>query len=326
MTGTIRQIKSALLLANLLILACLSPVLCQQPVEIKIKMKGEFLYIDSLTRLPEPKLRMNSSPAFLELTFPGGLLETKPSTKAIDKGLIQRVVTSQKDRTAVARIYVVTKPKTVLRKTETGFRYKISLHDMASAQKTRAAASPTAAPRKPGSTTGTGDLSSKPITIGFQNTPLRSAVAQMAEKVGMASSVDASIEGVVTRNFQGVPFRKALETMLKPYGKSVTTSYSGNSVSVRKREAPKAPNSRPVSSATPRPISQPSTSTAASTTIVREYFPFTRKNAEKAMKAAQLAFPNISYLVDPSLNILMVEGTAQEIDRLEKFLRAQSPK
>jgi hypothetical protein len=59
---------------------------------------------------------------------------------------------------------------------------------------------------------------------------------------------------------------------------------------------------------------------------VREYFPFKNKSAEKAMKAAQLAFPNVSYVVDPVLNVLMVEGTPQEIEELEKFLRAQSPK
>jgi len=44
------------------------------------------------------------------------------------------------------------------------------------------------------------------------------------------------------------------------------------------------------------------------------------------MKAAQLAFPKVTYTVDPLLNILMVEGTAEEIAQLEKFLRAQSPK
>lgn len=60
--------------------------------------------------------------------------------------------------------------------------------------------------------------------------------------------------------------------------------------------------------------------------MIREYYPFKSRSAEKAMQAAQLAFPNATYLVDPILNILMVEGTAEEIQELETFLRAQSPK
>ena len=44
------------------------------------------------------------------------------------------------------------------------------------------------------------------------------------------------------------------------------------------------------------------------------------------MEAARLAFPNLSYAVDPALNILMVEGSPGDITQLEKFLRAQSPK
>ena len=60
--------------------------------------------------------------------------------------------------------------------------------------------------------------------------------------------------------------------------------------------------------------------------IVREYFPFKERAAEKALNAAQLAFPDLVYKLDPVLNILMVEGTAEQVAQLEKFLRAQSPK
>ena len=46
----------------------------------------------------------------------------------------------------------------------------------------------------------------------------------------------------------------------------------------------------------------------------------------RAKNAAELAFPNITYIVDPLLNVLLVEGTPEDIAQLEKFLRAQSPK
>ena len=248
-----------------------------QPVDVKVNVKGDTLYVDANTAAAEPQQRMNPDPAFLELSFPKGAL-SGAFTKPIDKGLIQKVVTSQDEQGAVVRVYVVSKPKTQLTKTDTGYRYTLKLSEVANAPARTATATPAPAPaEKPAPAV-------KPVP---------------AEKPA--------------------PVEKPVAT--KPVEKPVT-----------KPAPPTAPTppatqptaTKPVETRTVTP--SPATSPVASAKLVREYFPFKNKSAEKAMAAAQLAFPNVTYVVDPVLNILMVEGTPQDLEQLEKFLRAQSPK
>ena len=253
----------------LVALLCLTGIpLAQTPVEVKTTIKGGRLLIDFATRGPEPTLRMNPDPSFLELSFPNSVLKSKAFKKAIDKGLIQKVVASQADRTTLARVYVLSKPKASLSKTDTGYRYSVNLNEMASAP-TRNTAKPAA--RKP--------AASKPVTTKPVTTK------PVSTKPTVTAEPNVSSQPATTRTVSTPP--------------AATTS---------------------------KPATQPAATTAAAPKTVREYFPFSKKSASKAMEAARLAFPNLSYAVDPALNILMVEGSPGDIAQLEKFLRAQSPK
>ncbi|MFA5505931.1 MAG: hypothetical protein WC314_02720 [Vulcanimicrobiota bacterium] len=241
-----------------------SPALAQTQVDVKVSVKGDTLYIDAHTSAPQPQLRMNPDPAFLELTFPKSALAGQPASTAVDKGLIQRVVTSANAQDAVIRVHVLSKPKTSLTKTGTGYRYAVKLSEMAHVpSRTPEAAQPTAAQPKAAQPTAT--------------QPAQPAATQ--------------------------PEPPKPATAAQPATTQPTTAQ---------------PESTPA-----RTVAAPPATTAK---LVKEYFPFKSRSAEKAMKAAQLAFPNATYVVDPILNILMVEGTAQDIEELEKFLRAQSPK
>ena len=127
------------LLAVLLLLAQ-SPSVAQQRVDVKYTIQGDFLHIDSSGS--KPTLRMNQSPSFLELAYPGKTLQRKPLSKAIDRGLVQKFVTSQNGSTALARIHVLSKPKSKLIKTKTGYRLTVNMQQLAGTPTRTASAKP----------------------------------------------------------------------------------------------------------------------------------------------------------------------------------------
>lgn len=328
-------------MAALFILFSVSTGSAQQPVEVQAKIKGDLLHLELVTRGDEPTLRMNPNPKFLELTFPKGTLKGAPLKKAIDKGLVQKVSTLQSENGVRARIYVVSKPKAKLVKTAEGYRYTVNMQEMAKAPNRTASK-----PAKPGPTASkttkkpsTRVISnpkpgpSGPISITFQNTPLKTAVAQMASKVGLKAQVDPSLVGAVNGTFSGTPFNQAMDIVMKRYSADFETVYTPTSVVVRAKKPVATKATKPTATTPTKPVatsqpSQPSQPTAATApaTIVREYFPYKKKKAQRAFDAAKLAFPNVSYMVDPVLNVLLVEGSASDIRELEKFLREQSPK
>lgn len=284
--SSIHRFKLSLLLGILLVL----PVAAQQaPIEVVVTVKGDSLILDTKTSAGQPKLRMNPDPAFLELSFPASALSGQPMSKAIDKGLIRKVVTASAGQESLVRVYVLSKPKATLSKTDTGYRYTVKLNEMANApartttEPTETSSAP-ASPETPAEQPAEKPIATKPVepTKPVETTkPVQKPVEKPAEK----------------------PVEKPI---VKPVEKPVVQ--------------PVSTQTQPVRTVTPNTTPAPSPKT------VREYFPFKNKSAEKAMAAAKLAFPNVSYIVDPVLNILMVEGTAAEIQELEKFLRAQSPK
>jgi hypothetical protein len=348
------------ILLALFIFSLTLPAVGQSPVDIKVTFQGEVLVIDATTNSGEPTLKMNPDPAYLEVTFPKTVLKGNAFSKAVDRGLIQKVVTAQGDGAAVTKIYVLSKPKATLSKTDTGYRYAVSLREMAGAPTRTAAASPAPAASPPAATTNptppanvTKTGPSAPINLTFRDTPLTKAINQMAGQAGLKSTVDPGLVGVVSGEFNGVPFEEALRKVLQPMADDVVTTYANDTVTVTKKAqastttapttttptttaAATKPTVTSPTTATPQPPTRtvtadpPTRTTAASpqatSGLVREYFPFKTKSAEKALTAAKLAFPNVSYLVDPLLNVLMVEGTAEDVAQLEKFLRAQSPK
>lgn len=340
------------------------PASAQTPVEVKVSTHGDNLVVETSTKAGEPTLRMNPDPAFLELSFPGATLQGSAFSKAIDKGLIQKVVTSQDGNTVLARVYVLSKPKTKLSKTADGYVYEVNLREMANAP-TRTIA-PAAAATKPESKPAAAEAvkpvatapapkphgPKAPVTVKFENTPLKSAIEQLAGQAGMKAEVGADVVGTTSGSYTNQPMDAVLQQVLKPMALDLSTVVTEDKVMVNRNKpvttAPAATvkpaaNTTATSStaAQPRTVTRPvtttastapaatssaTTSTAANPAIAREYYPFEKKSAEKAMAAAKLAFPSLTYTLDPDLNILMVEGSAADIAQLEKFLRAQSPK
>ena len=334
------------LLTNLALLLFLcAPVSAEPNVAVKVVIQGDTLVVVTKGKTPEPAVRMNPNPSFLELAFPKSKLDSKAFSKAIDKGLVQKVVTSEEDGTSLARIYVLSKPKTSLKQTEDGYKYTVHLRDLAKASKPkpRAASRPSRVParapvasRTPKPPTPPVARSTPPVravratapTTGrkalvsavFKNTSLDQALATLAKQAQVELQLDPAVAGSVTTAFQNVPLDQAVDKLLAVFGPSVTTSFEGQYLVVRK-----------ISSGTPAPSASAATasSPAAAATATgqsSEYYPFKGKDATKMMAAAKKAVPSLRYSVDPLLNILLVEGAPAEIQRLNQLIRAMSPK
>ncbi len=351
-----------------------------------MQVSGDTLHIDAKTAAGQPAQRLNASPSFLELTFPKAKQAGNSVNKAIDRGLVQKVQTTNDGQTVSIRVFVVSKPKATLTKTADGYRYSIRMSEPAgvtpvAAAKPTAVAKPAANTTKPNSpwTIKTNPDSeeapvatkpvaptskpaaqpaqpaaqaskpvtqpaqpaaqaSKPvtqpaqpvaqppvataspsgrdprqlITVVFQNRPIGDALTELALQAGYTAQIDPALSGAVNLSLSEVPFEDALGLLLEPYGNTVTSTVGPQSITVKKRAA-----------------ATPTVSSAGSNQIegiVQEYYPFSNKDAQKMMDAASKAVPELTYRVDPVLNVLLVQGPREHVVRLGELLKKMSTK
>lgn len=319
----------------LLLLA--GPALAQTPVEWSFQVQGDLLTLDAKTKAAQPAQRASSSPAFLEVSFPKAKLAGSAISKAVDKGLIQKVQTAQDGENVVLRVFVLTKPRANLTKTSTGYRYTIRMSEPATASTaakpaaSKPAAKPPAAPppaaskpqestapaspprvvtaptveTAPPAPTAGGRNPRTPISVVFKDKPLAEAISEMASRAGYTAQLDPKLSGVVNLSLSEVPFEEALQALLQPYGDAVSADIGSTSITVSK-------------TSTAATSAQPSTPTGP---VVLEYYPFSTKDAKKMMDAAMKAIPELSYRVDPVLNILLVQGPREDVVRLGELLK-----
>ena len=422
--------------AGLLVtLALATSVLAQNlaPVDWSVTVKGDLLVVDVKTNAGQPDQRMNPSPSYLELAFPKTKPSTPSGTKAIDKGLVQKVQTLQDADTTVLRVYVLSKPKASLSKTSDGYRYTVSINQMADSPPVAVAApseptntpAPTASapspsapavktitpvastpkePVKPVATTPTqpkdpvktaatptqpvkttaptppkepiktvavstpkdpvktaavttptqpaktaattastppkepiktvavstpkepvksvastpptvpssGPNPKKKINVVFENQPLAQALQMLATQAGYTTQLDPKVSGVVNLSLSEIPFDDALGLLLEPMQSSLSYELRGQTLVVTSKQTTVA-------------ASAP-TAPSGNSEVVLEYFPFSTKDAQKVADAARKAVPELSYRVDPALNILMVQGPKADVERLEQILKSMSKK
>lgn len=322
-----------------------NPAFAQSAVEWSVQLQGETLNIDAKTNAAQPAQRASASPAFLELSFPKARMAGSGISKAIDKGLIQKVQTSQDGDTVWVRVYVLTKPKATLSKTATGYRYSIRLNDPAAAAAAKTQGKPQGKPvanSKPGKPSAPSQPRSNPeppaqppaqppappeastlpaagqgpspqthVSFVFNDKPLAEAIGEMANQAGFTAQIDPKLSGVVNLSLSDVPFDEALLMLLQPYGDSVTSSIGYTTVTVAK---------------TSRASDPPAASLQSSGPEVLEYYPFQTKDAQKMMAALQKAVPDVSYRVDPLLNILLVKGPRDQVVKVGEMMKDMSKK
>lgn len=163
-------------------------------------------------------------------------------------------------------------------------------------------------PAMPPSASGNKDPKT-PVTVVFKDKPLAEAIKELAGKAGYTAQLDPKLSGVVNLSLSDVPFDEALMMLLEPYGDDVTADIGYTTITVAKAGA----------SATQPPA-------VPAGPLVSEYYPFSTKDAQKMMDAAMKAIPELSYRVDPVLNILLVQGPREDVVRLGELLKSMSNK
>ena len=146
----------------------------------------------------------------------------------------------------------------------------------------------------------------------FANKPRTEAISELAQKAGYKAQIDPKISGTVNLSFSEIPFEDALSLLLEPLGESVTSEIGSTTIIVSKVATASAGTS--------------GSSSEAEGPIVFEYYPFSGKDAQKMMEAAKKAVPSLSYKVDPVLNILLVSGPREDVERLGQLLKPMSQK
>lgn len=315
------------------------PAYAQAPVEWSVQLQGETLNIDAKTTAAQPAQRATAS--YLELSFPKAKLAGSALSKAVDKGLIQKVQTLQEGDNVLVRVYVLNKPKTTLSKTATGYRYAVRLNEPAAAKspskpvanskpvKPAAPSQPRVTPPAPAQppvatqppvasppptsppVASRGPSPKTPISFVFKDKPLGEAITEMAGKAGFTAQLDPKLSGVVNLSLSEVPFDEALLMLLEPYGDAVTSDIGYTTITVTKT------SSKPET---------PSASLAPSGPEVLEYYPFQTKDAQKMMAALEKAVPDVSYRVDPLLNILLVKGPRDQVVKVGEMMKDMSKK
>jgi hypothetical protein len=337
--------------------------LAQAPVEWSVQLQGDVLIIDAKTAAAQPAQRASAAPAYLEVAFPKAKLAGAAVNKPIDRGLVQKVQTLQDGDNALVRVFVLTKPKATLTKTATGYRYAIRMSEPAGSPSASApkapvkppatssqprAATPPPTKTPPAATTpppaktppvatappaatppvaatppqaktpvvaatppmtspASGRDPNVPISVVFQNKPLLEAIKELADKAGYTAQLDPKLNGVVNLSLSDVPFVDALSMLLEPFGDGVRADVGISTITVAKVDS------------TPPPA-------ATAGPLVSEYYPFSTKDAQKMMDAAKKAIPELSYRVDPVLNILLVQGPREDVVRLGELLKSMSNK
>ncbi len=338
--------------ATLFSLLLSGSALAEPSVQVKVTVKGETLIIDALTQRPqpEPKVRTNRSPKFLEVALPRTVLKTK-FTKVIDKGLIQKVQTLESDGTTLARVYFLSEPKAKLSAIEGGYRYTVQLNSMAATAGARPAASSQTndkpqtrvltnkpAGKQPVKVLTNKPAGTQPVTV-LTNKPANRTVASNAPAKPSVSG--DTVTKPVTLVFKNAPLTDALAELAQKAGLKAAIDPSlrgvinlslsdipfnealkllveplGDSV-----EARVSGGTVYVARTKEQPVAK-----APSGPVVVEYFPFESKSVDTWLNVAQKTVPGLNYYVDSELNLLIAEGSAADIQKLSSMLRAQSKK
>lgn len=325
-------------------------------VEWAITLQGETILIDAKTNATQaPAQRGNSSPDYLEVSFPKARISSGTGSRAIDKGLVQRVQTVQDGENATVRVFYLSKPKTSLTKTATGYRYTVRMSEPATPpsaarpaaspppqRATQPVVAPKTAETKPASappqTTPPAQAATPPASATVQPVTQPSTPVVVNPRISTPQSGPQTPINVV---FKDKPLLDAIREIAGKAGYStqLDPKLSGVvnlSLSEVPFEQALAMLLQPYGDAVSANIGSSSVTVVKnspnpepatpSSSIVSEYYPFSTKDAAKMMEAARKAVPELDYKVDPVLNILMVQGPREDVVRLGEILRSMSNK
>ena len=150
-------------------------------------------------------------------------------------------------------------------------------------------------------------LDQRPITVSLQNKDLAVAIQEMARAAGLEAEVGPGVEGPVSVSFREVPLGLALTNLLGKQTKLIEYRIEGNKLKVFTDDQGGA--TLPAA-----PIRSGPT--------VSDYFPIV--NEKKVAEVAQLVKRTVTQVdvhSDELLNVLFVEGAAADLAKVRELLQ-----
>ncbi|MBI3925576.1 MAG: hypothetical protein HY319_08555 [Armatimonadetes bacterium] len=165
----------------------------------------------------------------------------------------------------------------------------------------------------PGSTPRSA-VAQKTVSVTYQGGDLRGALQALAKAAGLQADIHPTVQGAVTASFTEIPLNLAVTDLL---GQSAEL-YLYEITDTQLKVYPHQGSSEPVATS--------ASSTASSDQVARDYFPLRAQSAKELADAARKAVPSLTYRVDERLNIIIAEGSPEDLQRLRAILQAVSEK
>lgn len=146
------------------------------------------------------------------------------------------------------------------------------------------------------------------------NGDLRPVLESLAAQAGLKAEIDSNVSGNVYQGFREVPLNKIVSTILGQQSTLYDYSITDTTLKV----------TAPAGAGKTIQLSPTAATPAGSGTS--EYFPIRDKVAAEILDAVRKQVPSLTYTLDERLNQILVEGDAQEIERLRKLLQAVTNK
>ncbi|MEW6284536.1 MAG: hypothetical protein AB1758_38330 [Candidatus Eremiobacterota bacterium] len=341
-----------LFLALLAVLAGWLPASAAPPgtatVQVQPKSDRVEIVVTSSAPFQQKQKMVNPGLLLVELS-PAQLKPGSPRKIAVDKGLIQTVELEQRGTSVVLKLSVISRPKVVRQAPDQGGRKltlafsTVDIHvdrpagfgDVVARPAAARPVRPTPAPSAPAlpvrpvvseapapapapPTPAPVAVASGPrVRLVCQDMPLDDVLGQIAAQVGLNPQIDPSVSGSFTGTLNDVPLQTAVETVLQ--GQPYTYRVLGNILQVLPGEASVSPAVEPGGLTPAAPV-------VATGPVARDYFPIKEQKAAEIVEHVRSLVPNVTYSVDARLNIIIAEGSPEDIDKLGRILANVSAK
>jgi type II secretory pathway component GspD/PulD (secretin) len=157
----------------------------------------------------------------------------------------------------------------------------------------------------------------------FTGQDLAEVLTGLAEDLGLRAVLDPAVKGPVTTSIADLDAASALEAILRTQSTPFAFEVRDGQLRVfpsRSRSAVPQQGLSPTPAPKPEPIVTTPTSSLAGNTQAREVFPIHGRQAGAVAEGLKALYPQVVFQVDERLNVILVEGEANQVEQIRKVL------
>ena len=176
---------------------------------------------------------------------------------------------------------------------------------------------------KPASSSRSQGLPERNYSMVFTGQDLAEVLTGLAEDLGLRAVLDPAVKGPVTTSIADLDAASALEAILRTQSTPFAFEVRDGQLRVfpsRSRSAVPQQGLSPTPAPKPEPIVTTPTSSLAGNTQAREVFPIHGRQAGAVAEGLKALYPQVVFQVDERLNVILVEGEANQVEQIRKVL------